>query len=221
MSFWITQNADPASSDGNTQFLRVCFTPLTADPTDLYGDLWYRSDLGQLRQYIGGVAQSIGAIAEAGIAGLVADLAARPVKGPGYAADRAAIINATGALEAASGSPGDFVHVDGTSGPGGVSAPAVQTSRTGAHSFGTTYSNPGLTPMMVTVVVGLHAGDSVIAYSDLSSPPTSRVQSAALMASAGTGLLYIPLSFWVMHGAYYRLVAFGGTPTTNEWMEWN
>ena len=162
MAFWITQNANPADSDGNTQFLRVCLTPLTADPTDLYeGDLWYRSDLQQLRQYRGGVA------------------------------------------------------------PVGVSAPTNQTSRTGAHSFGTTYPNPGLTPMMVTVVVGLHAGDSVIAYSDLSSPPTSRVQSAALMASAGTGLLYIPLSFWVMHGAYYRLVAFGGTPTTNEWMEWN
>jgi hypothetical protein len=56
MSFWVIQNADPASSDGCTQFGRVCFAPLTADPTDLYeGDLWYRSDLKQLRQYVGGV----------------------------------------------------------------------------------------------------------------------------------------------------------------------
>jgi hypothetical protein len=58
------------------------------------------------------------------VIGLVDDLGARPVKGPGYAAGRVAIINDGGALEAVSGSAGDCVRVDGTAGPCGAQAPA-------------------------------------------------------------------------------------------------
>jgi len=55
------------------------------------------------------------------VTGLTNELAARPVKGPAYAPSRAAIINALGAVDAASGNPGDCVRVDGTSGACGTS----------------------------------------------------------------------------------------------------
>jgi len=51
------------------------------------------------------------------VEGLPAALDARPVKGAGYTASRAAVISASGELEAATGSPGDCVRVDGTSAP--------------------------------------------------------------------------------------------------------
>jgi hypothetical protein len=54
------------------------------------------------------------------IAGLSADLSARPLKGPGYVASRAVIISPNGTLEAATGSPSDCVKVDGTAGPCGT-----------------------------------------------------------------------------------------------------
>jgi hypothetical protein len=59
-------------------------------------------------------------INESDVNGLVADLAARPVEGPGYTPGGVAIVNDTGELESASGDPGDCVHVDGSSGPCGT-----------------------------------------------------------------------------------------------------
>jgi hypothetical protein len=56
---------------------------------------------------------------ESDIVGLIADLGARPLKGPGFAAGRTAVVDALGALESASGSATDCVHVDGSSGPCG------------------------------------------------------------------------------------------------------
>ncbi len=61
-----------------------------------------------------------GTVEESDVNGLIADLGARPVKGPGYMPGRAAIINDAGALEAASGDPSDCVRVDGSSGPCGT-----------------------------------------------------------------------------------------------------
>src|SRR5438270_617958 len=55
------------------------------------------------------------------VTGLVNELAARPVKGPAFASSRAAVINSLGAIDAASGNPGDCVRVDGTSGACGTS----------------------------------------------------------------------------------------------------
>jgi hypothetical protein len=56
---------------------------------------------------------------ESDIVGLIADLGARPLKGAGFAAGRTAVVDALGALESASGSATDCVHVDGSSGPCG------------------------------------------------------------------------------------------------------
>ena len=59
------------------------------------------------------------------VIGLVAELAVRVVKGPGYANSRTAVINDTGQIEGALGAPGDCVRVDGSSGPCGGGATFV------------------------------------------------------------------------------------------------
>ena len=56
------------------------------------------------------------------VSGLTAELAARPVEGPGYMPSRTAVINSMGSLDGASGNPSDCVRVDGTSGPCGTGA---------------------------------------------------------------------------------------------------
>ena len=56
-------------------------------------------------------------VQESDVVGLVDDLAARPMMGPGFAPSRAAYITPTGTLEAVSGSLTDCVRVDGTAGP--------------------------------------------------------------------------------------------------------
>src|SRR5882724_7090184 len=67
----------------------------------------------------GGGAGGVTAIQESDVTGLVQDLVVRPVKGTGYTNSHTAIINDTGAIDGAAGSPTDCVHVDGTSGPCG------------------------------------------------------------------------------------------------------
>ncbi len=69
-------------------------------------------------------------IQETDVTGLVADLSARPLKGPGYAAGAVAVINASGAIESAAGSASDCVRVDGSSGPCGGDPPSFADSDT-------------------------------------------------------------------------------------------
>jgi len=60
-------------------------------------------------------------VQESDVTGLISDLQARPLKGPGYATGRVAWVNPVGTLESVTGSPSDCVRVDGTAGPcGGV-----------------------------------------------------------------------------------------------------
>src|ERR1035437_7723488 len=70
-----------------------------------------------------GVAPVIDQVQECDVIGLLSDLAARPLKGPGYAAGRVAFVNPTGAIESVTGTPGDCVRVDGSSGPCGGTQP--------------------------------------------------------------------------------------------------
>jgi hypothetical protein len=62
-------------------------------------------------------------VQESDIVGLISDLGARPLKGPGYAAGRVAFVNPTGAIETVTGTPTDCVRVDGSSGPCGGTQP--------------------------------------------------------------------------------------------------
>jgi hypothetical protein len=58
-------------------------------------------------------------ITQSQVAGLTADLAARPVKGLSYTQGRVVYANAQGGLDSVSGLPTDCVRVDGSSGPCG------------------------------------------------------------------------------------------------------
>jgi hypothetical protein len=64
----------------------------------------------------GGGAGGLTAIQESDVTGLVADLTARPVTGPGFTNSRTAIINDVGQIEGAVGASTDCIHVDGSSG---------------------------------------------------------------------------------------------------------
>jgi hypothetical protein len=70
-----------------------------------------------------GLAPVIDTVQESDVIGLLSDLAARPLRGPGYAAGRVAYVSPTGALESVTGTPGDCVRVDGSSGPCGGTQP--------------------------------------------------------------------------------------------------
>jgi len=71
-----------------------------------------------------GLAPVIDTVQESDVIGLLSDLAARPLRGPGYAAGRVAYVSPTGAIESVTGTPGDCVRVDGSSGPCGGTQPS-------------------------------------------------------------------------------------------------
>jgi hypothetical protein len=56
------------------------------------------------------------------VVGLTNELASRPLKGVGFGIGRAAVINQSGQIDAATGNLGDCLHVDGSSGPCGSGA---------------------------------------------------------------------------------------------------
>jgi hypothetical protein len=60
-----------------------------------------------------------GPFPESDIVGLIADLGARPVKGPNFAAGSVAMVDGSGLLAAVTGNASDCVHVDGSTGPCG------------------------------------------------------------------------------------------------------
>ncbi len=70
----------------------------------------------------GGTPGEVTQVNEADVVELVANLAVRPVKGPGYAASRALYADATGAIQAVGGNLSDCVRVDGTAGECGGGA---------------------------------------------------------------------------------------------------
>jgi hypothetical protein len=107
------------NSDGRVQFQETWAVPSSTQPlrvrdvrvTDATG-----ADTG------GG--ESSGPIQESGVVGLVADLGARPLKGPAFAAGRVAFVNALGSLDSVTGNASDCLHVDGSSGACGEAAPS-------------------------------------------------------------------------------------------------
>jgi hypothetical protein len=58
---------------------------------------------------------------ESDVVGLIADLGSRPGKGAGFAAGRVVFVNSQSQLESVTGTSGDCVRVDGSSGPCGSS----------------------------------------------------------------------------------------------------
>ena len=115
-----TTNATPGAyysvryhSDGRIQFTETWAVPPSTTPLRLRDVRVEGSSSG------GPVVPPAGAteILESDVVGLVDDLEARPLKGPGYAASRAAFITEAGTLEAVVGDLTECVRVDGTAGP--------------------------------------------------------------------------------------------------------
>ena len=107
------------NSDGRVQFEEAWLVPASATPLRVR-DVRVRAASAPIEA--GGLP-----ITQTDVIGLVSDLGARPVKGPGYAPGRAAMLGSGGGIEAVPGNPSDCVRVDGTSGPCG--APEVVNLR--------------------------------------------------------------------------------------------
>ncbi len=108
------------NSDGKVQFKETWSVPSSSQAVRLR-DVRVHSSGSSGDTGGGGIT---GPIEESDVTGLLADLAARPVKGPAYTTGRVAIVNEAGALESVSGSASDCVRVDGTAGPCGNQVPA-------------------------------------------------------------------------------------------------
>jgi len=108
------------SSDGKIQFEENWAVPASTT-TLLVRDV----RTSQPTLPTGGGAGGVTAIQESDVTGLVQDLVARAVKGPGYTNSRTAVINDTGGLDGAAGNPSDCVRVDGTAGPCGSGGGSV------------------------------------------------------------------------------------------------
>jgi hypothetical protein len=76
----------------------------------------------------GGAGSVTTPVAITDVTGLSAALNIRPTMGSGYTASRAAVIDASGALDGAAGNLTDCLHVDGTSGPCGSSGSTGSSS---------------------------------------------------------------------------------------------
>jgi len=119
-------NATPAgyytvtyNSNGQVQFQEVWAVPPSSTPLHVSAVRIGTSGSGGSTS-----AGDTGTVTESEVTGLVADLGARPVKGPAFAAGAVAVVNSSGTLDAATGSASDCMHVDGTSGPCGGQAPS-------------------------------------------------------------------------------------------------
>lgn len=109
------------NSDGKVQFKETWSVPASSQSLRLRD---VRVETSSSSGGTGTGGGTTGPIEESDVTGLLADLAARPVKGPGYTTGRVAMVNEAGALESVSGSAGDCVRVDGTAGPCGNQVPA-------------------------------------------------------------------------------------------------
>jgi hypothetical protein len=127
-----TTSATPAvfytvtyNSDGRIQFQETWAVPSSAQPLRV-SDVRISTPAAESGAPSAdtGTGGATGTTPESDVLGLVADLAARPLKGPGYAAGAVAVVNSLGALESVIGTPSDCVRVDGSSGACGAAPPA-------------------------------------------------------------------------------------------------
>lgn len=109
------------NGDGRVQFQETWAVPSSAQPLHVR-DVRIST--------AGSAGASSSSITEADVVGLISDLGARPLKGPGYAGGRVAWVNPMGSLETVTGSPADCVRVDGSSGPCGGSQPSFTDAET-------------------------------------------------------------------------------------------
>jgi hypothetical protein len=111
------------NSDGKVQFQETWSVPSSGQPVRVSAVRVTTAGAGAITS---GGQITTGPITESQVTGLVADLAARPLEGAAFTPSRAAIINALGSIDGATGNASDCLHVDGSSGAcgsgGGTSA---------------------------------------------------------------------------------------------------
>ena len=113
------------NSDGQIQFTETWAVPSSTGPLRIRDVRIAQSQTGSVS------ADSVTPTTqESDVVGLISDLGARPLKGPGYAAGRVAVVDSTGALEGATGNASDCVRVDGSTGPCGGSPPSFVDGET-------------------------------------------------------------------------------------------
>jgi hypothetical protein len=108
------------NSDGRVQFQETWSVPASTKPLPVSAVRVNVATAGNVTS--GGSSGTSGPILESQVTGLTADLAARPLEGPGFTPGRAAIINSLGSIDGASGNASDCLHVDGSSGACGSSS---------------------------------------------------------------------------------------------------
>jgi hypothetical protein len=135
----IPQNTLQVSVSGG--YLNVALAPTTTGPTAAYYTVRYNTNgrttfteywsvpvsdgpllLRDVRTHaIGGTPPgNLTAIAIQDVSALRTELDLRPIRGASWVQGRVAVIGTSGGIDAAIGSPGDCVRVDGTAGPCGV-----------------------------------------------------------------------------------------------------
>jgi hypothetical protein len=106
------------NSDGRVQFQETWSVPSSAQAVRVRDVRSAVTTTGSLTGGSGGGTT----VQESDVVGLVADLGARPLKGPSLAAGRVAYVDPLGEIDSVSGNSSDCVHVDGSSSPCGASA---------------------------------------------------------------------------------------------------
>jgi hypothetical protein len=101
------------NADGRTQFTEYWAVPASSAPVRL-------RDVRVQAPGPANLENPNGPVEIAGVTGLRTELDLRPAKGASYVASRAAVINSSGAIDAALGLPGDCLRVDGTTSPCGT-----------------------------------------------------------------------------------------------------
>ena len=124
-------NANPSgyytvtyTSNGQVQFQELWAVPPSSMPLHVRDVRIGTAGSASPGGTTGGNSADTGAIAESGVTGLVADLAARPVKGAAFAPGAVAMVNASGGIDSVTGNSTDCVHVDGSTAPCGSQAPS-------------------------------------------------------------------------------------------------
>jgi hypothetical protein len=110
------------NSDGYVQFTETWSVPPSSVPLTL-DDVRVPASTTTSTGNGGGETQAQGPVPESDVTGLVADLAARPIKGPNFAPGAVALVDAQGYIDSVAGSPSDCVLVSGSSGPCGGAQP--------------------------------------------------------------------------------------------------
>jgi hypothetical protein len=101
------------NADGRTQFTEYWAVPPSSAPLRV-------KDVRVQAAAPGNIEDPTGTVTIGTITGLRTELDLRPAKGASYVASRAAVINSSGAIDAALGLPGDCLRVDGTTSPCGT-----------------------------------------------------------------------------------------------------